>query len=499
VAFAVGGLPSAATAATAAPRTRGNQTATTTPSVPPSSATSTKPPRATSSTRSTGPIGTTTTSTISTGTVTTSTSSTVPPTTTTTPAEAQAAAMALLSSQLDAVMDANNGCLVVQVGSKTIYSHNAGVPLDGASTQKLLIAAAALSRLGPDYRFVTKVVASSKPVDGAVANLWLVGGGDPVLATPAFAASFPTGVFETNSQPSSADYPFTSLGTLAAEVKSAGITVVPGGVHGDDSRFDQVRFVPSWPLLYQTEHDISPLSALTLNEGYQAWTTTAVVPSDPPAFAATDFSQLLAAEGVNAPGASDSTAPASGVLVAKIYSQPLKEIVSAMLRASDNQIAELLVKSLGRVVVGVGSTQAGIYSELAADRKLGIDITGVSLNDASGLDHGDRTTCQAELGALDQGDRPRLSALLTGLAVAGESGTLAARFVGTPLAGHLIAKTGTVDDAGGIVGQIDLGTTVRFALEINQDMADYVLYNAEDEVATLLGTYSASPLAAARP
>ena len=74
-------------------------------------------------------------------------------------------------------------CFVVSAGDRTLASHGPDTPLTGASTQKILTAAAALSILGPDTTFDTRVVASSAPTDGTVDRVWLVGGGDPVLST----------------------------------------------------------------------------------------------------------------------------------------------------------------------------------------------------------------------------------------------------------------------------------------------------------------------------
>jgi D-alanyl-D-alanine carboxypeptidase/D-alanyl-D-alanine-endopeptidase (penicillin-binding protein 4) len=111
------------------------------------------------------------------------------------------------------------------------------------------------------------------------------------------------------------------------------------------------------------------------------------------------------------------------------------------------------------------------------------------MGDGSGLDPADRTTCSALLGALDMGDRPGFGPLATGLAVAGRTGTLVNRFRGTPLAGHLAAKTGSIDCAVSMVGRLDLKRPLHFALIVNGPCNYNAAIAYEDRVATTLATY----------
>jgi D-alanyl-D-alanine carboxypeptidase/D-alanyl-D-alanine-endopeptidase (penicillin-binding protein 4) len=378
-------------------------------------------------------------------------------------------------------MVANVGCVAVADPSGLIYQHAATAALQPASTQKLLGAVAALAVLGPGYRFTTTVLAPAAPLRGRVSQLWLVGGGDPLLATPAFAAWW-------TGQARYAGYPLTSLATLAAAIRAAGIVSVPGGIHGDDARYDTQRLIPTWPADTESTHDIAPLSALTLNEGYEAWTPRAVIPSDPAAFAASALSRLL-----HTPAGVDSVPPPSAVVVAKTSSAPLAEIIAAMLRASDNQIAELLVKELGYHARGVGTTAGGLAVVESTDASLGISLAGVAMQDGSGLDHGDRSTCATLLAALDVGRQPAFAVISTGLAVAGQSGTLVNRFRGTPEAGKLHAKSGSIDNAGGLVGFFEIGSApVRFAMLFNQPMSYATLLAREDAVIAAIASYAAA-------
>jgi D-alanyl-D-alanine carboxypeptidase len=73
---------------------------------------------------------------------------------------------------------------VVNAGAGDVASHDPTVPMTPASTQKLLTSLAALSTMGPDFKYETKAVAASEPANGTVERLWLVGAGDPSLSTP---------------------------------------------------------------------------------------------------------------------------------------------------------------------------------------------------------------------------------------------------------------------------------------------------------------------------
>ena len=62
-------------------------------------------------------------------------------------------------------------------------------PLPPASVAKAVTTAYGLDRLGPGYRFPTRLVTDGTIIDGRLeGDLWLVGGGDPVLDTDALDA-----------------------------------------------------------------------------------------------------------------------------------------------------------------------------------------------------------------------------------------------------------------------------------------------------------------------
>ena len=144
-------------------------------------------------------------------------------------------------------------------------------------------------------------------------------------------------------------------------------------------------------------------------------------------------------------------------MVASIESPPLAEVVGSILQHSDNMAAEMMVKELGVRFGDGGSTSAGlavIRDHLAA---AGLPMAGVATVDGSGLDRSDHVTCdllQQVLATAGEG-----SELDRGLPVAGRNGTLHRRFLGTPAAGKVRAKTGSLLGVVALTGWVAAGPT----------------------------------------
>ncbi|MGH9012191.1 MAG: D-alanyl-D-alanine carboxypeptidase/D-alanyl-D-alanine-endopeptidase [Acidimicrobiia bacterium] len=369
-----------------------------------------------------------------------------------------------LTAALQQAMTGVNGCLIVEDDDgalKTLFDLNSGSAFVPASSQKVLVAAALLSRLGPNYRYETKVVAPRPVQDGALHDAWLVGGGDPYLATPDYAAYLTT-------KPRTVDTPITPLAALADELVNVGVRSIPAGLQTDESRYPPQRSVPTWKPSYVTEAEVGSLGALTVNEGLAGWGPNQKVAPDPALSTANALGRLLADRGVSLPGpTAGSSAPSDAVVIATVRSAPLGQIVAAMLRASDNYVAEMLVKELDRNFGGPGLTAGGTARVVEELARLGVPVEGTRLNDGSGLDVGNRATCRALLGALDLSRKPQFSVLDSGLAIAGATGTLAKRYKGSPAEIRLAAKTGWINGAAAMVGRIAGAPTRRFALVFN--------------------------------
>jgi D-alanyl-D-alanine carboxypeptidase/D-alanyl-D-alanine-endopeptidase (penicillin-binding protein 4) len=392
-----------------------------------------------------------------------------------------------LQKALDAAVPGDGTCFVVNAGNHVLATHGADTPLIGASTQKLLVATAALAILGPDTTFPTRAVAPGAVHDGIVDQLWLVGGGDPVLSTASYAAF-------VQSQPKTKGDVTTSLESLADAIVAKGVRSIPGGVVGDDSRYDKQRYLPSWKDTYRTDGEIGPMSALTVNDGFSTWSPARKVPvDDPTRNAAAQLTDLLKARGVQVGAPSTGAAPATATDVASVQSPPLKDIVHSMLSSSDNLTAELLTKELGVRTAKQGTTVAGVAATTAKMKELGVAIGDGALKDGSGLDRGNRITCSALATALELSQRPEFAPIYDGLPVAGRSGTLVGDFVGTPLEGNFRGKTGSLDGVTGLTGIFDLGRRVSFAFLDNGAFSETQGDVIRQNIGRIIGRYPDAP------
>ena len=398
-----------------------------------------------------------------------------------------------LRSDLDRIMAdpvygsaRDRSCLVVgDPGGGTVhYSRQPSLSLIPASTLKLLTAAAGLAQLGPDHRFTTDVRAGAPPAaDGAVGDLYLVGGGDPLLSTAEFASD---GGYQGQPRRS------TSIEALADKVVAAGVRRV-GRLLGDESRYDSERLVPSWNPRYIANFDISPLSALVVNKAFTQKSPPATAVS-PPAHAASVLAGLLGARGVTVGDTGAARAPANTTRVTSIESPPLSDIVAEILENSDNLAAELLVKELATKPGVPGSTNAGLaIVEERLRQMAGVAPEEVDAVDGSGLDRTDKASCSVLQRVVATGP-PQLN---DGLPIAGRNGTLHRRFIGTPAAGRVRAKTGSLE---GVVGLSGLATgrngrNIAFSLIANDLPSSSAGAGLQDRVVNVLAAFPRGPAA----
>ncbi|HEX4906033.1 MAG TPA: D-alanyl-D-alanine carboxypeptidase/D-alanyl-D-alanine-endopeptidase [Acidimicrobiales bacterium] len=395
----------------------------------------------------------------------TTSSSTVTPTSpsSTTP-PLDPAGLGALRTHLDGVWSQtskpSSSCLMVLHGDEVLFERNPDLAVTPASTMKLLTATAVLARIDAHERLRTPVLAAAMPVDGVVhGDLYLVGGGDPVLGTVDWAAHF-------ERQPRL----FTSIESLADRIVGRGVREIRGRIVGDDGRYDGERYVASWPARYRANNVTGRLSALSVNDGFAVWDRRAAadIPwDDPPRDAAAVLTALLRARGVIVSGEPAAGAVASGsVELAAVDSPTIGHLVEAMLEDSDNGTAELLVKELGLRFGGEGTTAAGAAVVADTLTELGLPMRDVVVRDGSGLDPGNRITCRLLAAILNDAEAD--GSIVAGLPVAAQTGTLYKRFLATPVAGRLRAKTGWIGGVASLAGYADGPTGVlTFAQVLN--------------------------------
>jgi D-alanyl-D-alanine carboxypeptidase/D-alanyl-D-alanine-endopeptidase (penicillin-binding protein 4) len=367
---------------------------------------------------------------------------------------------ASLRAAVQPAMDAAlpDTCIIVTDHGRVIVDYGTQV-VEPASTVKLLTAVATLETLDPNSRLRTSARVRSAPREGVVnGDLYMVGGGDPVLTTPGYVVAL-----------ANRDQTQNDLAQLADNIAAAGVREIQGGIVGDDSRYDQQRWVATWPTRYQNQGFIGPLSALMVNDGQTGYAkapddaTKKRVPGDPPVLAAETLRTLLTRRGVRVGGdATAGRAPADTTEVAGLDSPSIRDLVAQMLVESDDTTAESLTKELGLATSGEGTTAAGvkaIVSRLTAD---GLPVDQLTLNDGSGLDEGNRLPCGLLAAVLDRaGPDSELARLLP---VAGQNGTLRPRMRRTPAEGQVSAKTGTLDQVNALAGfaRLSNGTSLTF-------------------------------------
>jgi D-alanyl-D-alanine carboxypeptidase/D-alanyl-D-alanine-endopeptidase (penicillin-binding protein 4) len=345
------------------------------------------------------------------------------------------AASASLQSSLERALRvphvslASTGAVAVDLTTgATVYSRNGSLPLIPASNEKLAVTYAALTALGPGFRIETDVLGEGQQT-GATwqGDLVLKGYGDPTLST-------------------------ADLTVLARAVRAQGITDVTGAVLGDESWFDSRRTAIGWkPDFAITESP--PLSALVVDRGRVGRFTSA----DPALAAAQLFRAALVRAGVHVAGAArQGIAGETAVGLGAVDSPRISLIVHWMDRVSDNFTAEMLVKELGAVQSGRGTTAAGVGVVTGLLSAAGVPLAGVRLVDGSGLSLLDRLTPNALvalLSAMWADDEVRLE-LLASLPVAGRTGTLHDRMRAGPATGVVRAKTGTTSNASALSGYV---------------------------------------------
>lgn len=375
-------------------------------------------------------------------------------------------------------------CLTVTAGGRPVMASNGTLPVMPASTEKLLTATAVLDRMGADGTVTTTAVSQSAPTNGVVdGDLFVVGAGDPLLATKGYLITF--------DEP---DEPYNDFAKLADAITAAGVTEIRGNVVGDESRFDSQRYLPSWPSRYIRKVEVGPIGALMVNDGFTGLSlapedvSSDRRPGEPSTLAAETLTSLLTARGVKVSGSpSTGTAPAGATTVASLSSQPMSVNVHEMLRSSDNTTAEVLLKDLGALDGAAGTTAGGAQAVHDVLARLGLPIEGSVTVDGSGLDLGNRVTCDLLAAALDH--QGPASDLAGDLPVAGESGTLKKRMRGTPAVGKIRAKTGTLNEAVALAGFAETasGEDLTFAFIINGVLPTAL--TLQDQIAVALTRY----------
>ena len=380
-----------------------------------------------------------------------------------------------------------------------------------ASNMKLVTAAVALGRLGPDYRYHTRVFAENLS-DGNATALVVRGSGDPTLgarfhggqpmaAAAALADSIVAHGVRRVTGPLVVDasylddqtvhssweigdldwYYAAPVSAFALEEGTLAILVHPGANVGDSARIEMIA--PEGIVIVVnavttdtafSENTIEFLRVpganafrfagrIPLNAEYDGYELTVV---DPARFAGRVLAGLLAERGVDvdsvivvhrgSPAAAHWNAQlARFAEVAELESPRMADIVEAILEPSNNWIAEQVLKTLGAEFGDGGTWRAGAdVAERYLVEQAGIDSAAVHIVDGSGLSVQNLLTPDAIMRLLYHATEQDWGPIYRGAMPepGEEDGTLENRLIGYE--GRIFAKTGSITHVNSLSGYL---------------------------------------------
>ena len=413
----------------------------------------------------------------------------------------------------------------VQTG-EVVYAMNEDKFFIPASNTKLFTTALAFLRLGPDYRFVTRVEANAPPdVSGRVRELRLIGGGDPNLS----ARIIP--YVRNKVGPN----PLAALEELADRVVAAGVREV-GEITGDDTAYFWEPYPDGWSVDDAVWEYGAPVSALTVNDNsftlnvapgeslgapakvslwpaieyltvhnrtqtvkgparlttdripgsrelilggtVSARSTNYLAVDDPALYAALCLKDALLERGVRVRGATravhrrvgEAQPVWRGVEVARHTSVPLSDALTVVNKVSQNLHTEIVLREISRKKHGVGSREEGIKEVEAFLTEIGVPDTQYNFEDASGLSRLTLVTPET-IGRvlLHMYRSPHRELWMATLPVGGVDGTLATRFESEPAGANIRAKTGSISHVSSLSGYAVRrdGRTLAFTIVAN--------------------------------
>ena len=437
---------------------------------------------------------------------------------------------------------ARRGAVIVDVTTgKTLFAHDPDGRYNLASNAKVFTAATALARLGPGFRWRTAVLAADGTFDRATGeirgNVWLKGRGDPTLSVGGLDALaddlralgvrsirgtvvLDTSYFDAINEPPHFDEQQKERAGFRAPIASVAVNqnaitvIVEPAVGGAGAA--QVTIRPEAPEYVR----VIESNVLTVGSGRSRIRITSTArrdhlelkvtgqiragsgPSytrrridDPTRFAHELVRRALERQGIRVGRKRVETGvpPDTAEVLAAYESPPLGDVVRALTKASNNFMAESVLKTIGAETRGTPG-RATWEDGLAAVRSYAADTCQIGgalrLDNGSGLfAASDVTPAQmVQLLVCAHRDYRVGPDLASSLAILGVDGTLSRRLGGSPARGRVRAKTGTLDHVSTIAGYaaVDGGHVLAFAIFAN-DVATPALRHARAMQDAMLG------------
>jgi D-alanyl-D-alanine carboxypeptidase/D-alanyl-D-alanine-endopeptidase (penicillin-binding protein 4) len=397
------------------------------------------------------------------------------------------------------------GVIVVDPGKgETLYTRNADKLFMPASNEKLLTGSTAIAQLGLGYRWATTLFARGPVRDGQLeGDLVVRGTGDPTMsahmhpADPlepmrALADSLKAhGITRVRGQLVAGPSPFSDAGLGYGwawddldDAYSAGVdalyfnegfteVVVYGGAHAGDPVRAVTRPAATYPSLIVRARTTARTDSLASADIHLAQDSSragvlvsgTIAAGDslvqeitfrdhPRAFLAA-FAEALQSRGVRVYGATVNGGTSRLDSIATMQSPTLRDVLPFFEKPSQNQIGEILFKTLALKQTGSGRADSAAQVVSRQMVAWGAAPDGFAVRDGSGLSRHDYVSPRTIVKVLDAMRRgPDFRPFYDALPIAGVDGTIRNRMAGTPAAGNVHAKTGTLDKARSLSGYV---------------------------------------------
>jgi D-alanyl-D-alanine carboxypeptidase/D-alanyl-D-alanine-endopeptidase (penicillin-binding protein 4) len=372
----------------------------------------------------------------------------------------------------------------------TLYSKNAGKLFMPASNMKIITSAAALTLLGPEFRYRTTFLTDGEVRDSLLdGNLLVIGRGDPTVSDRMRGTA--TSVMDA----------------LADSLRAHRIRQISGSLARVGNAFPDSIYGYGWEWDDLGEYYGAGVDELIFNEGMAP--TTLRPPPDTardslysgpaknPAKAYLDaLHDALVRKSIRMDGTvRDSILPTPFKMdtLFVFFSPPLRDILPALMKPSQNQIAEILLRTIGLERGGLGTADSArkiVGQQLLA---WGVQPDGFVIRDGSGLSDQDLLTPETIVRVLDRIQRDTAFATYyNSMPIAGVDGTIDTRMKGTPAEGNVHAKTGTLNKARSLSGYVTSADGERLIFSIlanNTTTPGSAVTHVADVIAIALASY----------
>ncbi len=419
--------------------------------------------------------------------------------------------------------NANWGVLIRSLKTnETVYARNEKKMFMPASNMKLFTTSSAMTLLGPDYRYTTRLVTTGSVKDSILnGDLIFIGSGDPTIS-----GRFNDGkVTETFEQ-------------WADSLKIRGIKYVNGNIIGDDNAFDEEYYGSGWQADDETDYYAAQIGAVMFNDNCVnfrvtqsakiaevcslSWTPntkyvnvinqTVTVPStdslntisfyrvrgtntiyvrgklsvgkkmveesitvdNPTLYTVTVLKEIFESKGIRVSGTpldvddlKDSLKYANAKQLASFLSVPYSMIISQTNKPSDNAYAEQTIRTIGKEKLSLGSMETGKRAAYPILSAWGVDTVRLRMADGSGLSRMDLITPSDAVAILTGMSKDKnFLPFYESLPIGGMDGTLKRRMKGTKAEGNVHAKTGTIGYVRGLSGYVTSADGEQFVFSM---------------------------------